>query len=317
MELKNILLENTKKIIEEYNLLNKTENVYVGLSGGKDSVATTLLLRSLEYNVTPIIVDMSDPNFQADKIKQDIDTYGFESEIIDVCDPNFLNSLPNKHREDIKRRLEYLLDVPKGKTACTDCYNVKITAFSNFISKKGGKKVVIGQHRNDMITSMMKCYWSDLYYNEITRLTGQPYGGKIMKEFIESQNIDLEYLGKLVSKGLAATDDPIREYPLENFEIVRPLAMVKESDIKKFIEQIDYPVADSDASCRYRRRESRPFRLIVQWDLEKRLENNEKLSNHLFDFVLKGFNKDGTLKFRPRNLRNKLYPGFKPFIHKY
>lgn len=311
------LLQLTREAIEEYRLFNIDEDVYVGLSGGKDSVATCLLLKSLGYNVTPIIVDVYDPGFHAQEIKHHIDEKGFNATIIDVHDPEFLNSLSELQRQDVQKRLEYLSDVPEGLTACTDCYNVKVIAFYHLITQRGGRKVVIGQHRDDMATSMLKCYWTDFYYNQLTKTTGQPYDGKTMKEFIETHEIDLRYLKDLIDNGWAATDDPIREHPIEDFEIVRPLAKVKERDIKSWIEQIGYPITSGDISCRYRRREPRPFRLLVQWDLEKRLENNSELDDALLELVLKGMSEDGTLKFRPRNLREKLYPGFKPFKLKY
>jgi len=41
-----------------------------------------------------------------------------------------------------------------------------------------------------------------------------------------------------------------------------------------------------------------------------------ELEDGLYELVLKGLNEDGTLKCRPRNMRDLLYPGFKSFIRK-
>jgi hypothetical protein len=40
------------------------------------------------------------------------------------------------------------------------------------------------------------------------------------------------------------------------------------------------------------------------------------LEDFLYELVLRGLKEDGTLKYRPRNKRDLLYPGFKPFIKK-
>jgi len=148
-------------------------------------------------------------------------------------------------------------------------------------------------------------------------MKNKSYDGHLMKEYISNNSIDISLLSKLVEEGLVATDDPIREFPLDNLEIIRPLARVDEETLQKYVDDISYDVINGDNSCRYRRKEPRPFRLLVQWDLEKRLKDNPALKNTLYDYVIKGLDKRGMLKFRPRNLREVLYPGFKKFIKKY
>jgi len=308
--------DNVHYIIDKYNLLNDGETAYVGLSGGKDSVAACFILRDMDYNVIPIIIDVGDAGFDATKIKYNIDKNGFDAKIISIYDNEFINGFSENEKEDIQDKLDYLLNVPEGYSACTTCYNLKLTAFQQFFSKSDNGKIVIAQHKDDMITSMMKCYWTHKYYHNITKINSISYDGYLMKEYISKNKLDINLLSKLVKEGLAATDDPIREFPLDNLEIIRPLARVDEETLQKYVDDISYDVINGDNSCRYRRKEPRPFRLLVQWDLEKRLKDNPALKNTLYDYVIKGLDKRGMLKFRPRNLREVLYPGFKKFIKK-
>jgi len=311
------IIDNVQFIIDKYSLLDNGETAYVGLSGGKDSVVACFILRDMGYNVIPIIVDVGDAGFDATKIKYNIDKSGFDAKIISIYDNDFINVFSENEKKDIQNKLNYLLDVPDNQSACTTCYNLKLTAFQQFFSKSDNGKIVIAQHKDDMITSMMKCYWTHKYYHNITKINSISYDGYLMKEYISKNKLDINLLSKLVKEGLAATDDPIREFPLDNLEIIRPLARVDEETLQKYVDDISYDVINGDNSCRYRRKEPRPFRLLVQWDLEKRLKDNPALKNTLYDYVIKGLDKRGMLKFRPRNLREVLYPGFKKFIKKY
>jgi len=119
----------------------------------------------------------------------------------------------------------------------------------------------------------------------------------------------------LLSPGIrAATDDPPVEIINERVKLVRPLWSLSEREIESFIKEIGFQWTSSN--CSYRETEPRPFRLLVQFDLRKRFEENPDLEDILFKFVLAGLNEDGTLKFRPRNKREEYWPGFKPYIRK-
>jgi len=158
----------------------------------------------------------------------------------------------------------------------------------------------------------MKCYWTEQYYCSLTKTTGTPYDGFIMGGFINDNEIDIDYLKGMLMNGRAATDDPPVEIINNRVILVRPLCAISETDIIEFIGDYSH---DSD-NCTYRQNEPRPFRLLVQFDLEKRIKKNQELENILYEFVLMGLNENGTLKFRPRNKRDKYYPGFKPYIEK-
>ncbi len=160
----------------------------------------------------------------------------------------------------------------------------------------------------------MKCYWTEQYWREYTETYGIPYNGHLMEEFIRENEIDLDYLSDMVKRGRAATDDPPVERMDGKIKLVRPLCTLSEVEIESFMREIGFPWTSSN--CTYRETDPRPFRLLVQFDLRERFENDPDLEEVLFEFVLEGLNDDGTLKFRPRNKREEYWPGFKPYIKK-
>lgn len=304
--------DKVKNSIEKYKMFSKDKPIPIGFSGGKDSTTLIIILDEMGYDVRPVIVDRDDTLFNANRIADRLyNRTGIKAEIIRLRDPNFYNTISPEACEDIKKWLHKIDNIQENESLCTPCYNARTIAMKEYAKKLGSTSFAIGQHKTDMITSLMKCYWTELYYNTFTKPKGIPYDGFIMKKFIENNEIDLEYLTEMVKNGRATTDDPPVEI-IDGIKLVRPLENVSEKEIKQFIR--DYPHESNN--CSYREREPRPFRLLVQFDLEKRIEKNPELEDKLYELVLQGLNEDGTLKTRPRNMRDVLYPGFKTFIRK-
>lgn len=314
--MKDKLKEKLLNTIEKYRMFEKDDIVPIAYSGGKDSATAIILLNELGYNIQPVIVDRGDDSrFNSEKIKDLLyKNTGIEADIINLKDEKFHESISSKASKKIKKYLYKFDHLLEGESHCTPCYNARTTALVEYTKKVGGKAFVIGQHKIDMITSLLKCYWTEQYWLNFTKLKGIPYDGNLMKEFINSNDIDLVYLRQMVEKGRAATDDPPVEKMNGGIKLVRPLCEISEKEIKNFIESIKFPYDSSN--CSYRERNPRPFRLLVQFDLERRIKENPELEDILFEFVLMGLNEDGTLKFRPRNKRNEYWPGFKPYIKK-
>lgn len=307
-----------KKKVEEsirkYQMLSKNNPVPVGFSGGKDSLTAILLLKELGYDVRPVIVDRGDILFNSRKIAENLyQHFEIEADILNLRDHYFLQTISPRSSEMIKMYLHKIDNIASDESLCTPCYNARTIALKEYTKKLGANSFVIGQHKTDMITSLLKCYWTEIYYYTFTKPRGIPYDGFRMKELIESSEIDINYLEKMVKEGRAATDDPPVEI-IDDVKLVRPLEAVSESEIRDFVKKFNYPY--ESGNCSYREKEPRPFRLLVQFDLERRLKENPELEDLLYNFVLMGLNSDGTLKYRPRNLRDKLYPGFKPFQRK-
>lgn len=302
-----------KDSIERYDMFSINKPVPVGFSGGKDSASLIFILNELGYDVRPIIVDREgDSRFNSKKIADTLlDRTKIKANIIKLRDTSFYETISSEASEAIIKNLHRLDNIGENETLCTPCYNARTIAMVEYTKNLGAPSFSIGQHKTDMITSLMKSYWTETYYNAFTKSTGIPYDGFRMKEFIESSKIDLDYLKGMVENGRAATDDPPVEI-IFNTKLVRPLEAISEKETKEYAG--DYP-HESD-NCSYREKEPRPFRLLVQFDLGKRVMEDPGLETTLYELVLRGLNETGTLKYRPRNCRDTLYPGFKTFIRK-
>ncbi|MDD5254364.1 MAG: hypothetical protein PHG05_04705 [Candidatus Nanoarchaeia archaeon] len=312
-EFKEKLVSRVEKTIQKYHMLNKSSIIPVAFSGGKDSATTIFILKELGYNVVPLIIDKGDdPAFDSEKIVQSSNPFHINPEIIHLNNKDYLNQIDPLFAPKIKINLKKLKNLKEGEAQCTPCYNARTWALIERTIHYNADAFVIGQHKHDLITSLMKCYWTEIYYLNITKNTGKAYDGNLMKELINNEKIDLLHLEKMVDEERASTDDPPVEHIYNNIKLVRPLVDLNEKEIIGYIG--DFPSQSSN--CTYRETEPRPFRLLVQWDLDRRINENPALEGILFELALQGLNEDGTLKFRPRNKREELYPGFKPFIEK-
>lgn len=313
LHIPDVILDKVQNTIERYRMLSAGIPIPVAFSGGKDSATTIFILNGLGYDVRPVIIDRGDDDlFDSKKIAEAIKARGFGADILKLRDTAYLSEICLFAAKEIKNHLKKFDNLGENESHCTPCYNARTIALTEYSLRLGSPAFVIGQHRNDMITSLMKCYWTEQYYYTFTKPEGIPYDGHRMREFIGNREIDFDYLESMVVEGRAATDDPPVEIIKENVRLVRPLEAVSEREIREFIGE--YP--HTSGNCTYRQREPRPFRLLVQFDLEERIGLNPGVEDLLYELVMKGLNEDGTLKFRPRNLRDKLYHGFKPFIKK-
>lgn len=309
------LLATAEETINKFGMIpNKDKPLVVAFSGGKDSAATIFALNYLGYKIKPVIIDRGDdPRFNGKNIAKKLkENKNINAEVINLRSQKYLGSICQFAFNDINSFLTKIDSLGENESQCTPCYNARTIALTERAMKYGSNIFVIGQHLSDMVTSLLKCYWAERYFQKITQKEGQAYEGNKMKKFIANNSIEIDYLTKMVEEERAATDDPPVEIINDKVKLIRPLSEVREMDILKFVQ--DYPYQSSN--CTYRETEPRPFRLLVQWDLDKRLRENADLEKILYSLVVKGLNENGTLKFRPRNKRDGYYPGFKPFLKK-
>jgi len=300
---------------------NSPRTVFIGFSGGKDSLVTALLLAKLGYLVHDLVIDMGTSLYDLSELREKSFNKGVKREIISVRNPAILNFLTNQEREDVLWRLNFLESLPKdSNSGCTHCYFVKMYVLYAVAKSRQGSSVVLGHHKDDMICSLLKCYWIDIYYKKFTKPHGIPYDGARMLGFMEERKeIDLAYLRDLVDNKLAATDEPfVEDETLPNgIKIYRPLGEVSVRDIVAYLETVGLRAARE--ACVFKNNwtaTTRSFRLIVREDYHKRLSQKPELENELFKLALLELSDKGTWLFRPRNTRDRNYPGFKPFIKK-
>lgn len=316
MSYSNALVATTASTIEKYRMLtDKSRPVPVAFSGGKDSLTAILVLLELGYKVLPVIVNRGDdPAFQPGQIKEALKIRkGLDADVLNLRDPFYLPGIKNPEAEQITTCLHRVDNLGVNESMCTPCYNARTTALIAYARSCGAEAFVIGQHLTDMLTTLMKCYWTEMYYLAYTKSQGLAYDGYKMADFIAASAIDLLYVEEMAKTGRATTDDPPVETISEDVRLIRPLAEVKERDIAAFAG--NYP--HTSTNCTWRERMPWPFRLLAQRDLYKRIAADPEIEDFLFRLVMLNLSPDGTLKHRPRNQREELYPGFKPFIRKF
>lgn len=308
------ILGSARDSVLKYQMIPQGVNVIpVAASGGKDSVTLIFSLDQLGYRVIPITVDRGDDIlFNTHSITDSLQALGFSPHVIN------LRSRDSKIIDaDSQGAIDYYLDQldhlePDG-IACTPCYNARTIALRSFAEYVGSPILALGMHRTDLLTSFLKFYWMERYFNEFTVTNGIPYTPYRMQEFINGEEIDLNFLSMMVDQKRAATDDPPVGVLSPSVKVIRPLVEVSENTIKAYINSTGFP--NDSSNCRYREMQGNtPFRLIVQRDLQQRLQNSPWLENELFTLAMKSINSNGTLKFRPRNFVHQNYPGFDPKI---
>jgi len=235
-----------------------------------------------------------------------------DADILHLRNQASLPGIKTAEVEQIKTYLHRVDNLGVNESMCTPCYNARTTALIAYTRSCGAEAFVIGQHLTDMLTTLMKCYWTEKYYFTFTKPQGIAYDGYRMADFIASSAIDLQYIKEMAQAGRATTDDPPVENISEDVRLIRPLAKVKERDIAMFAGNYPY----TSTNCSWRERMPWSFRLLVQRNLYKRITINPEIEDFLFRLVMLNINDDGTLKHRPRNQREEFYPGFKPFIKK-
>lgn len=311
--MRGIIKKKMAETIDKYGMLSG-KNIPVAFSGGKDSATCIILLSDLGFNVKPVVIDRADDDmFNSDKIIRTLNEFGYSGNVINLRDPKYLSVLPQTIYRAISRFLKEIDHIENSNLACTPCYNARTLALSNFSRQIGAKEYVLGMHKTDLLTSFIRFYWIEKYFFAFTKSKGFQYNTKQMIDFIQKEEIDIEYLFMMVNKKRATTDDPPVEILYDGTRIVRPLVEVNEKDILSFIKEIGYPHVSTN--CKFRQnQDAMPLRLIVQRDLIKRIEDDSNLEKRLFELAKDSIKEDGTLKFRPRNNIHKNYPGFDPKI---
>lgn len=315
------MLSTIERTIATYRMFDHQEEVFVAFSGGKDSLATVLLLSQLGYRVRPLTVHTGDPLFNWQIVVECGREARFSPEVLRAGSPGVQQFLCPKDQQAVLRRLELLSKLSEGSNkGCAHCYYVKMYTLCGVVRSKGGSGIVLGQHRDDMLDSLLKCYWIDLYFSQLTKPRGIPYDGAQMKSLMAAQKeINEVVLKDLVDQELAATDEPFVEKGAlpDGIRILRPLGEVPEEDIVAYLRSRRLgPTGDQCSFKKSWTKTTKAFRLIVHDDRELRAQRDPGLDSRLFEFALMGLTEEGTWRFRPRNTRDKNYPGFKPFIRK-
>ncbi len=135
-----------RRAIQDYNMIEDGDRIFVGLSGGKDSI---LLLSALaayrrfspeHFTLEAITIDMGMK--ETDRTQFDKMTAYCES----------LNVPHHVVKTDIA---EIIFDARKESNPCSLCAKMRRGALNNEINRLGGGKLALGHNADDVVETMM------------------------------------------------------------------------------------------------------------------------------------------------------------------
>lgn len=139
------LMSHMRAAMEQYNMIEDGDNVAVGLSGGKDSVALLYALARMrifypkKYSVTAVSID---PQFGG--VPTD---YSALQELCDKIDVPYV----------IKRTEigPIIFDVRKETNPCSLCARMRRGALHDTVKEAGCNKLALGHHMDDAVETFM------------------------------------------------------------------------------------------------------------------------------------------------------------------
>lgn len=319
------ILETIEKTIQEYCMIEWDEKVLLALSGGKDSIFTMLALRDLGLHVIPVIVDIgyeSDWDLRILKLAR---SHELDAHVIDVRGGNFKKLLPFITLKRLNERLDILdsIDIQRDTnvTPCTQCYNVKITAFKFYAEEHGLKTLVFGHHGTDATASFLKSAlmyidrW-DEDHEEYARHYFESLVEKVMPYFLNGYKALLDSLifrriQVLAEQQLVGTDEPPVQYiknSTSELKIVRPLYNIFEDMIKAY--KRNYLLETEGSGCGHSAtKNTQTPREMVHYRILDELVNSKDghvIQRELLDLTKRGLAPNGTLRVNVRNERNRI-----------
>jgi tRNA(Ile)-lysidine synthase TilS/MesJ len=137
------LLGQTRKAIEDYNMIQEGDRIAVGVSGGKDSLALLVLLKQLQsffptkFELEAVTLTMGIGEFDLNPVKE-------------LC-----------KRIDVNYTIEetvigqIVFEARNESNPCSLCANLKRGALHNVAKKLDCNKVALAHHRDDAIENFL------------------------------------------------------------------------------------------------------------------------------------------------------------------
>jgi len=180
-----------RRCIDDYNMIEQGEEIALGVSGGKDSLALLCAMASLQkYHPKQI-------KLHAVTLDMGIDGMDFTS-ITELC-----KELDLPHtitRSDIAR---IVFDERKETNPCSLCAKMRRAALCNMVTELGIKKIALAHHHDDAIETFLlsliyegrlHCFQPVTYLNrtDVTQIRPMLYvNEKAIINFVEKQNLTI------------------------------------------------------------------------------------------------------------------------------
>ncbi len=154
------LLGQTRKAIEDYNMIQEGDRIVVGVSGGKDSLALLVLLKQLQ-SFFPV-------KFELEAVTLTMGIGEFDlSPVMELC-----------KRIDVNYTIEetvigkIVFEARDESNPCSLCANLKRGALHNVAKRLNCNKVALAHHRDDVIETFLL---STLYAGKIQTFSPVTY----------------------------------------------------------------------------------------------------------------------------------------------
>lgn len=311
------ILNKVEKIIKKYSLF-ENKKVWVAYSGGKDSFFLCLILRELEYQVHPIIIDIgynSDWSIALENLKR-----------IDIVDDIFIGWEEVKHMvpeiiPELEENMENIKKIKRGHfkkaTICTPCHNSKMLILQKWAEINGIHSIADGHHATDSISSLLKSFYMYLdrwqyhhkifvYENFYKLIVSQRYLYFLDIEGFKQMPLYNE-LKKQIYMQNVGTDEPIVQY-LGNtsIRICRPLFGVFENEIIDYFKGQKIKTFNESECFATGVRDGKKLtpRELVQYELVRNASSS--VLNCLLKLIKINLDDQGFLKFNVRNNRAQI-----------
>lgn len=189
--MKKKILGQVRRAVHDYNMIQEGDRIAVGVSGGKDSLALLVALKSLsdfypekfEIKAITLTLGIGEADF---------------SPIQDLC-----NSLGIDYTIEGTLIGKIVFEARNEKNPCSLCANMRRGALHNAAKRLGCNKVALGHNRDDVIeTLMMSLFYEGRIhtFSPVTYLGRKNISvirplvyseGKGIKGFIKSQGITI------------------------------------------------------------------------------------------------------------------------------
>lgn len=137
------LLGYIRKAIEDYNMIEEGDKIAIGLSGGKDSIALTVALKSLQ-------------RFYPKKFELEVITVSLGFENLDFSSMKELcNKLGLNYTIEQTSIGQIVFDERKEKNPCSLCSKLRKGALNNAAKKLNCNKVALGHNKDDVIQTFL------------------------------------------------------------------------------------------------------------------------------------------------------------------
>ncbi|MBR6739661.1 MAG: tRNA 2-thiocytidine biosynthesis protein TtcA [Clostridia bacterium] len=137
------MLSRVRKCVQDYEMISEGDRIAVGVSGGKDSLATLRVMHELsrfypkKFEVLALTVDMGYEEMDFSKLEALCADLGIEYHRI---------------KTDIKT---VVFDVRKEENPCSLCANMRRGALYSEAVRLGCKKVAYGHHMDDAVNTFI------------------------------------------------------------------------------------------------------------------------------------------------------------------